>query len=375
MASIISNAVVDFSLGVYKLSAVGGENLFMSPSSVYAVMAMIQAGAGAATLEQMTAALKLTGHNRKTQLQLLKEFNTAMMAGSRDVILTTANKLYPNADRKVVEEYIKVLSESFKSEITPMAFSTKPEECRKEINDWVEKQTNKKIKDVLPDGSITSQTGMVVVNAIYFKGEWADKFEPRSTTKTDFHPSASSKVQVDMMKERMDYAKYGESKEMKCKVLQLPYQGKEIGMVLFLPHEVEGLSKLEQALTREHLEKILAESKSETVDVYLPKFKMETQLTLKETLQKLGMVDLFNMAKADLSGIGEQLFVSEVYHKAFVAVDENGTEAAAATAAIMLLGCMIPNRVMEFKADHPFMFMIWDYRIRVPLFIGRVIQP
>jgi len=256
----------------------------------------------------------------------------------------------------------------------PLMFRNNPEGCRKEINDWVETATQHKLKDILPSESVTADTSMVVVNAIYFKGERMDKFEVEATRIEDFYGFGGVTKKVDMMRQRLDYAKYSHSADLKCKVLHLPYQGREIGMVVILPDAVDDLLKLEAALNVQNLQKLVTKSHIETVDVFLPKFKMETSLAMKETLQKMGMVDLFNMAKADLSGIGAQLFVSDVFHKAYVAVDENGTEAAAATATDIFLGCEIPNRVMEFRADKPFMFLIWHYRVNVPLFMGRFVK-
>jgi len=369
----LSSSVLDFSLDIYR-SSTGSENLFISASSVFNVMAMILSGAKNETLKEMTKALKLTETDRQKQLAMFKSFNSVLMKGSRDVILTIANRLYPNAERKLVEEYVKVVTDSFQSDMKPLMFRNNPEGCRKEINDWVETATQHKIKDILPNGSVTADTGMVVVNAIYFKGEWMDKFEVQGTRKEDFYSFGGVTKKVDMMRQRLDYAKYSHSADLKCKVLHLPYQGRDIAMVVILPDAVDGLPTLEAALNVKNLQKLITESSNETVDVFLPKFKMETSLAMKETLQKMGMLDLFNMAKADLSGIGAQLFVSDVFHKAYVAVDENGTEAAAATAAVMLLGCMIPNRVMEFRADKPFMFLIWDYRMNVPLFMGRYVR-
>jgi len=256
----------------------------------------------------------------------------------------------------------------------PLMFRYNPEGCRKEINDWVETATQHKIKDFLPSESVTADTSMVVVNAIYFKGEWMDQFEVQGTRKEDFYGFEGVTKKVDMMRQRLDYAKYSHSADLKCKVLHLPYQGRDIAMVVILPDAVDSLPKLEAALNVQNLQKLVTESHNETVDVFLPTFKMKTSLDMQDTLQKMGMLDLFNNAKADLSGIGADLFVSKFFHKAYIAVHENGTEAAAAIEAEMLRGCMIPNRVMEFRADKPFMFLIWDYRVNVLLFMGRFVK-
>jgi len=386
----LSSSILNVSLDIYRLST-DSDNLFMSPSSVFTVLAMIQTGAKGETLKQMTKALRLTETDSQKQLAMFKSFNSALMKGSRDVIrdienqlfptppesqdviLTIANRLYPNAERELVEEYVKVVTECFHSDMKPLMFRNNPEGCRKEINDWVETATQHKIKDILPSESVTADTSMVVVNAIYFKGEWMDQFEVKGTRKEDFYGFGGVTKKVDMMRQRLDYAKYSHNADLKCKVLHLPYQGRDIAMVVILPDAVDGLPKLEAALNVQNLQKLVTESHNEIVDVFLPTFKMETSLDIQDTLQKMEMLDLFDSAKADLSGIGADLFVSKFFHKAYVAVDENGTEAAAATMWDSMYGCTF-GEVMEFRADKPFMFLIWHYRVNVPLFMGRFVN-
>jgi len=343
----------------------------MSPSSVFTVLAMLQTGAKGETLKQMTKALCLTETDSQSLLALLKTFNTRIMQGSKEVILAIANRLYPNAEHNLVDEYATIVINNFQTDSKPLEFRNDPEGCRKEINDWVETATHHKIKNILPSGSVTADTGMVVVNAIYFKGKWVNQFEKDDTQKEDFHEIGGRTTKVDMMRKKIRIAEYQHHTDLQCKVLRLWYSGGDIAMVVILPDAVDGLPKLEAALNVFNLQKLVTKCSIKTVDVCLPKFKIETGLEMKKTLQIMGMLDLFNMTKADLTGIGEQLFVSDLFHKTYVAVDENGTEAAAATSHSTLLCCYEEK---EFRADKPFMFLIWDFRVNVPLFMGRFVK-
>lgn len=210
------------------------------------------------------------------------------------------------------------------------------------------------------------------MNAIYFKGNWNEQFNP-AYTRSDAFMNHEEKIQVPMMNKEFKKIKYTEDKQLACKALEIPYVGKEMGMVLLLPNDVTGLISLEKQLSPAALKTVMKQMREQKVSVKLPKFKLEASYEMKDILRKLGIIDLFDDSSADLSGIGEDLFVSQVFHKAFVDVNEEGTEAAAATGAVMMLCSYTPPTT--FIADHPFMFMIWDHRLDVPLFIGRLTNP
>ncbi|XP_045201585.2 leukocyte elastase inhibitor-like isoform X2 [Mercenaria mercenaria] len=370
----LSDCINDFTLDIYKhvTSQQPSGNLFMSPSSMMVVLTMLHVGSRNKTEDQMTQVLKLEKLDKKAILRHMETFVSTLKKGSKSVTLSTANRLFPHTDKTILRDYISLVSEHFKAEIKSMDYTTNAEGARVEINKWVEGETNSKIKDLLPGGSLNSLTAMVVVNAIYFKGNWATQFEPKDTKKSTFTKLNSDKEHIDMMSRRMKKAKYGENRSLACKTLELPYEGEELAMIVVLPNTNDGLLALEKQLTLENLQSLVSGVHPGTVDVSLPKFKLETSLELKKVLSALGMRDLFQ-DDADLSGMGKDLYVSQVYHKAFVDVNEEGTEAAAATAAVVMKRSI--QRTLDFKADHPFLFMIWDHRLKVPLFIGRFVEP
>ena len=205
---------------------------------------------------------------------------------------------------------------------------------------------------------ITPSTALVVVNAIYFKGDWAEKFDQEKTSKQLFHVTSSRTVQVDMMFKHFKKTKFGRIDELDCSALELPYKGGELSMLILLPNKKDGLSTLEKNINANQLMSISSSMYPGNVDVSLPKFKLESTFKLNDCLKELGMPDVFDENKADLSGMSssEQLYVSLVVHKAYVDVNEEGTEAAAATAAVITeCSYSIPHK---FNADHPFLFVI-----------------
>ena len=245
---------------------------------------------------------------------------------------------------------------------------------RQGINQWVSDETNKKIENLLAE-PLDPMTRMVLVNAIYFKGDWAKKFDAKDTKKEKFYRSDDSSVDVDMMnmkkKFSMDYIR-----DLKTKVLELPYKGASLSMILLLPDDKDGLAKLESALTADHLMKLRVNPHGRNdVVVALPRFILEESASLGETLCSMGMSEVFNSGHADLSQMDgtRNLFLSKVVHKAFIEVNEEGSEAAAATAAVILC-CSMP-RVLEFRADHPFLFMIRCNRTKSFLFMGKMENP
>ena len=243
------------------------------------------------------------------------------------------------------------------------------------INQWVSGVTNKKIENFLAE-PLNPSTRMILVNAIYFKGDWAKKFDITDTKKEKFYLCDGSSVDTDMMnmkkKFNMDYIR-----ELNAKVLELPYKGHSLSMILLLPDDKDGLANLEARLTAEHLLK-LQWNPGDQLDVMvsLPRFKLDASASLGRTLSDMGMPALFIAGIADLSKMdgARDLFVSDVIHKAFIEVNEEGSEAAAATAVIFAFGCAMP-RVLEFRADHPFLFAIRCNHTGSLLFMGKVENP
>jgi serpin B len=260
--------------------------------------------------------------------------------------------------------------------VTNLDFINKTEESRKIINLWVEEQTNNKIKDLIPPGTLDSMTRLVLTNAIYFKGEWAIQFDKTKTKKEDFKLNETTTVQVDMMKLKKGKEKfnYGETDELQ--IIELPYKGKELSMIILLPKK--SMEEVEQKLSTKKLDEWKNSMHKRDVYVYFPKFKLETKYFIAKNLSEMGMPTAFS-ADADFtrmfdsSKTSENLYISQVIHQAFVQVNEEGTEAAAATAVVMRTGAM-PDYI-EFKADHPFIFIIQENTTGLILFMGKVVDP
>jgi serpin B len=244
------------------------------------------------------------------------------------------------------------------------------------VNDWVHQQTNGKIKDFLPHGVLNSGTKLALINAIYFNGAWKHEFDKEKTFHGPFYAlgDREHKTEVNMMSKTSKH-KYYFDQENGCHILELPYTGDELSMIILLPEELGGISRLEKSLTIENLDRWMTLMINTTVSVALPRFKLSQQVELKSVLPKLGIKDLFDARKADLSGISETsgLFVSHVIHKADVEVNERGSEAAAATGVVMMKRSLDMNEV--FHADHPFIFLIHHHLSGSILFAGKLMQP
>jgi len=286
--------------------------------------------------------------------------------------LAVANALWGASTYPWKKEYIATVTGNYGAGLFDTDFA-KPEVARKRINSWVEEQTRDKIKDLLPMGSVTDMTRLVLTNAIYFKGKWELEFDKKLTKDAPFTMAGGKKTDVPMMHKSAGFM-YGESETMKA--LELPYIGKETSMLVMLPKKAGTLSAIEQKITSKEIDGLIQGLRYEkTVILSLPKFKIETDYELSAPLKQLGVTDVFS-AKADLTGMhtgGEHLSVTAAVHKAFVEVDEKGTEAAAATGIVVgTTSVQIPKPPKEFKADHPFLFAIRHKPTNTILFFGKV---
>uniref|UniRef100_A0A674MUH4 Serpin B6 n=1 Tax=Takifugu rubripes TaxID=31033 RepID=A0A674MUH4_TAKRU len=259
-------------------------------------------------------------------------------------------------------------------------FRAAAETSRSNINSWVEKQTEGKIKDLLAKGIVTGDTRLVLVNAIYFKGNWNKQFKEKATRDATFHISKNSSKPVKMMHQSSKFP-FTFIPEATCQVLELPYVGKELSMLIFLPKQMEdsttGLEKLEKLLTYDNFMEWTRPDTMDVVEVQvgLPRFKMEEKCNMKNILVSMGMVDAFDVAASDFSGMSpaNDLVLSDVVHKAFVEVNEEGTEAAAATGVVA--NSYSARHSERFYADHPFLFFIRHNPSRNILFAGRYCSP
>jgi serpin B len=243
-----------------------------------------------------------------------------------------------------------------------------------EINDWVTDQTKGKISKLIQPGLLDSQTRLILVNAIYFKGRWASEFDKHNTINSPFSITPAHKLAVSLMNLTANF-KYADVDGLK--LLELPYAGNDLAMVMILPGETDGLKTLEAQLNEASLDRWLAQAREQKVEVFMPKFKLAAQFNLAKNLVEMGMTDAFS-PQADFSGMdgGRDLFISAVVHKAFVEVNEEGTEAAAATGVVIRsMAIMQPRPTPVFRADHPFIFLIRDTRSGSILFLGRMADP
>lgn len=373
--SKLGDSVLNFAVDLYnqlspKSSYKG--NIFFSPLSISAALSMALGGARNKTAKEMSDVLRVDGekiHNH------FSDFLSKLPSCAADVKLHIANRMYCEQTFPVLDSYLALLRDSYGATIESVDFRNDHENIRQQVNAWVERATESKIRDLLPGGSVNALTTLILVNAIYFKGLWDSQFNPDATRRSDFHLDSKSKKQVDMMYQK-DHYSMASSEELGIMALEIPYRGGKTSMVVLLPNDVEGLSNLEELLTASKLAKLLKNIGGFfDVELYLPKFKLEQAIGLKGMLQQMGINDFFS-SEADLSAISEKenLSASDVVHKAFVEVNEEGTEAAAAT-AVTMMRCslsLMPPKTYKFVVDRPFMFFIRSCDPDVVLFMGSV---
>jgi serpin B len=355
-----------------------GANLFFSPYSISSALAITYEGARGATADEIRSVLHLP-ENDTIRREGFSEINAGINSGDAGYALHTANALWAEETYPFLPGYIGTAQRYYSANVTNLDFINKPEESRKAINAWVEEQTEDKIQNLLPDGSIDPLTRLVITNAIYFKGPWVKQFEKNETTMADFRTDAGSTVQVLMMQRTDEEAVYPYAETETLQVLAMPYaheSGNELSMLVILPKD-ENLTAAEATLDAQELADLRQSLASQRVKVYFPKFTLETEYGLPDTLAAMGMPTAFTGA-ADFSGMdgSKNLFISNVVHKAFIDVNEEGTEAAAATGVVMVLSAA-PSEppIPVFRADHPFTFLIQENETGNILFMGRVVHP
>jgi serpin B len=364
-----------FALDLYAHLSGEEKNLFFSPYSISTALAMTYAGARGKTEQQMAEVLHFTLDQESLHpafANLADHFREIQKKG--DIALSIANALWIQEDFELLKPFLTITKQYYEAKPFQVNFKEAYEDIRIEINKWVEKQTKEKIKDLLPQGVLSELTRLVLTNAIYFKGNWALQFEKELTQDESFWITPDKEIVTPMMHQEASF-KYGEADSLQ--VLEMPYAGEDLSMIVLLPGEKDGLSELERKLNSENITTWTSESSYQEVDVYVPKFTMTSQFTLSAILKAMGMEDAFS-GNADFSGIesSKQLNITDVIHKAFVEVNEEGTEAAAATGVVVgLTSVSEPQPVPIFKADHPFVFFIRDNHSESILFLGRVVNP
>ncbi|XP_078395607.1 leukocyte elastase inhibitor-like isoform X1 [Cetorhinus maximus] len=352
-------------------------NIFLSPLSISAALAMVYLGAKGNTAAQMA---KVLAFDKVQDLHSeFQKLQAVINKPNSNYLLKLANRLYGEKNFNFLSDFLGATVKYYQAELAAVDFSNAAEEARQQINAWTEAQTEGKIKNLLAKDTVCSDTRLVLVNAIYFKGNWEKKFQEGNTHEGPFQINQNESKPVQMMYQK---AKFNMAyiHEIKAKVLELPYVQSELSMIILLPDledNANGLENLQNQLTFDNLMDWTNPENMGNVEVkvMLPKFKLEEKYDLESTLKLMGMVDAFNISHANFSGMTEQsnLFLSKVVHKAFVEVNEEGTEAAAATAAIMMLRSAVITQ--EFMADHPFLFFIRHNPTRNILFFGRLSSP
>ena len=350
-------------------------NLFFSPASISLALAMTYAGADGITEAEMSRTLhfqmpKSQLHDGMAALQA-SWHTTEKKQGFR---LHVANRLWGQQSYTFLAEFLGVTRNQYGAELARLDFVKEAEKARQTINGWVEDQTEKKITNLIPSADVLRDARLVLTNAVYFKGDWSAPFDKGDTREKDFHVASSQTIKAPLMLKRDDF-QYAATDGVQ--ILELPYGDKSLSMLVVLPEKVDGLSDVEAKLTVDNLRKWSEAMRSQDVVVYLPKFKTTFELELKDTLRSMGITSAFDAQSADFSGMtgGKDLFISAVIHKAFVDVNEEGTEAAAATGVGMVKSEAPMREPPVFRADRPFVFLIRDNRNGAILFLGRVVDP
>lgn len=363
-----------FAVDLYAHLRTKSGNLFFSPESISTAFAMTYAGAHGQTAAEMARVFHFTLPTDQLH-PAMGALLASMNAKHEEYELHVADALWAQQNENFLPAYLKLVQADYGAGFHPVDFKSSAEAVRGTINQWVEQQTNNKIQNLIPPGAITPGTLLVLTDAIYFKGSWLYPFNLSSTQVNDFHLSATQTVRAPMMGRMGSYRYYDGGT---FQALELLYKGNELSMVVLLPKKIDGLATLEKSLTAANLSVWIKKlAPWPKVNLVLPRFTITEQFELSNTLSAMGMPHAFN-GSADFSGMtGKPDFlISAAIHKAFVDVNETGTEAAAATGVVMVGASMREaNEIIAFVADHPFLFMIRDTRSGSILFLGRVADP
>jgi len=344
-------------------------NLFFSPHSISTALAMTYAGARGQTEAEMARVLHFSLSQDRLHRAFAKLEELCGSDASRGYRLSVANALWVQQGDRLLDEFLELTRANYGAGLREVDFRRATEQARRTINLWVEEQTQGKIRDLLKPDDVDPLTALVLTNAIYFKGHWRWKFDARETRDGPFTVSPGRQVPVPMMRQKGEF-RLGRGNGVQ--LLELPYAGDDLSMIVLLPTELDGLAELEKMLTADNLSRWLATLRDREITVVLPRFEMTVRFDLSQVLRSMGMSTAFSGA-ADFSGItgNRDLFISKVLHKAFVGVDEEGTEAAAATGVVMKRTSVPP----VFRADHPFVFLIRHNPTGAVVFVGRLVNP
>jgi len=367
-----------FALDYYsKLKERNGDNIFFSPFSISSAFVMTYEGAKGQTSEEIRSVFYFPADDDLRRTEYAAIFNE-LNKKDKKYKLSVANALWAQKDYQFLKEYFERIEKYYGGKANNLDFKKDPEGSRITINNWVENQTNNKIKDLIPSELIDKSTKLVLTNAVYFKGEWVKQFNEKDTRDEDFRISKNNIVKVPMMQRTDEDAKFNYAENDKLQILEMPYSGEELSMLILLPKN-DDLSTLENLLSIKKLSEWKKNLEKQRVKVFIPKFKFETKYFMADDLKAMGMPTAFSDS-ADFSGMTgkRDLKIDEAIHQAFIEVNEEGTEAAAATAVVIMPTAMPRQKTPKipiFRADHPFIFLIQEKSRGNILFMGRVVNP
>ena len=374
----------DFACALYRELRERPGNLFLSPFSIRVVLDMARAGARGETAEQMERVLCVSPAEEFADSALGRIHRRLRAAGSgAEFELTVANSLWSQEGAPIRSDYLDRIARDYGGPLRLVDFDRAAEAARTAINDWVAEETRQKIRELISPGALSAETRLVLASAIYFKGRWQEPFRGQATVTEPFYREDGSTVPAPLMRQQ---SRVGYVKGDQYQAIELLYRGGGISMVVLLPDRKDGLRDLEKSLSARMFQKCVSRMDRREVEIFLPRFRLTWQRGLGNDLAALGMTHAFSRSLADFSGINDRkapaddsLFISDVVQKALAEVDEEGTTAAAATAAMMAPTAsrlrVKPPPIPVFRADHPFLFAICDRNSDAILFLGRVADP
>ncbi|XP_059121485.1 neuroserpin [Peromyscus eremicus] len=379
-ATFPDETIAEWSVNMYNhLRATGeDENILFSPLSIALAMGVMEIGAQGSTLKEIRHSMGYDGLKNGEEFSFLKDFSNVVSAEESQYVMKIANSLFVQNGFHINDEFLKMMKKYFNAEVNHVDFSQNVAVANY-INKWVENYTNSLLKDLVSPRDFDSVTHLALINAVYFKGNWKSQFRPENTRTFSFTKDDESEVQIPMMYQQGEFY-YGEFSDGSneaggiYQVLEIPYEGDEISMMLVLSRQEVPLATLEPLLKAQLIEEWTNSVKKQKVEVYLPRFTVEQEIDLKDTFKALGVTEIFNK-DANLTAMSDkkELFLSKIVHKSFIEVNEEGSEAAAASGmiAISRMAVLYPQVIV----DHPFFFLIKMRRTGRILFMGRVMHP
>ncbi|XP_066541217.1 neuroserpin [Hoplias malabaricus] len=382
-ADVPEDVTADFSVRLYhQLQMVAGEeNIVFSPLSVALALGMVELGARGSSLQEIRQTVGYGHFREDEEFWVLRNLTQALSADEAQYVVRLANSVFLQSGVHFSPEFLRLLKQYFQAEVETVDFSQSAAVAQ-QINTWVENHTESKIHDLVSADDFSSVTKITLVNAVYFRGSWKNQFRPENTRTFSFSKDDGSEVQTLMMYQQGDFY-YGEFSDGSAEaggvyqVLEMPYEGEDVSMMIVLPRQEVPLATLEPIIKAQLLDDWANNVKRQKVEVYLPRFKVEQKFDLKDALQQLGIKNIFTK-DADLSAMTTEkadgsLFIGKAVQKSYLEVTEEGAEGAAGSGMIALTRTMV--LYPQVMADHPFFFVIRNRRTGSLLFMGRVMNP